>query len=198
MGRGHENVGVFVASDAREWNDQLMDRCDECGFVYEEHDKMSVVSEIRDLGPRFTAVLVPDRTEFPDRDRLTRRPSADVWSAVEYGCHVRDMLLTQRERLFQALVEDEPSFVPMYRDPRALLARYGDESPEQVAAEICFAARLAAWAFEGLDASSWTRTCTYNYPVPCTRTLLWLAQHIVHEGEHHLFDIMRLSGSSMP
>jgi len=175
-----------------------MDRCDECGFVYAEHGEESVAAGILGLGPRYAAVLHADLTDLPEAERLTRRPRPDVWSAAEYGCHVRDMLLSQRERLYLALVEDEPTFVPMYRDPRAILARYGDQTPEQVAAEICFAAQLAAWAFNGLDASSWRRTCIYNYPEPATRTLLWLAQHTLHEGEHHLSDIMRLIDPSAP
>ena len=33
------------------------------------------------------------------------------------------------------------------------------------------------------------RRCVYNYPEPTEVTLLWLGQHTVHEGEHHLQDI---------
>ena len=190
--------GGTVAACARPWNDLTMDRCEECGFIYAEHGEESVGAEILSLGPRFTSVLMSAWTDSSDAVRLTRRPRADVWSAVEYGCHVRDVLLAQRERLFQALVEEKPAFVPIYRDHRAILAHYGDESPEQVAAELGFAASLAAWAFERLDPSAWRRTCIYNFPEPSTRTLLWLAQHTLHEGEHHLLDIERNIGSTGP
>jgi hypothetical protein len=169
-----------------------MDHCDECGFVYGEHVRPSVASEISDLGPRFTAVLRSESAGTPGHDRLSRRPSADVWSPVEYSCHVRDVLIAQRERLFLALVENTPSFAPIYRDDRVLLARYGEEDPEHVAAEIAFAARMAAWAFDGLDPSAWDRTCIYNFPEPSERSLLWLAQHTLHEGRHHLRDIERI------
>jgi hypothetical protein len=190
-----------MCSAVRRWDDWRMDRCEECAFEYAEHGEVSVAGEIRDLGPRFASVLTPEGTDVPDvpdDGRLTRRPSADVWSAVEYGCHVRDVLLAQRERLFQALVEERPSFVPIYRDQRVVLARYGDERPDQVATQISFAAGLTAWAFEKLDPPSWRRTCTYNYPEPATRTLLWLAQHTLHEGEHHLADVVREVGSTAP
>ncbi len=118
-----------------------------------------------------------------------------MWSPVEYGCHVRDVLIAQRERLYLALVENTPSFAPIYRDDRALLARYGEENPEHVAAEIAFAAGMTAWAFDGLDPSAWNRTCLYNFPEPSERSLLWLAQHTLHEGRHHLRDIERIIDS---
>jgi hypothetical protein len=109
---------------------------------------------------------------------------------------VRDVLLAQRERLFQALVEEQPSFVPIYREQRVRLARYADEAPEQVATGIGFAAGLAAWAFDGMTDTSWDRTCIYNFPEPSERTLLWLAQHTLHECVHHLHDIERIIGSA--
>ena len=171
-----------------------MDRCDECGFIYADHGPGSVADEIAGLGPRFGSVLaVPAGS--PDVHRLSERPAAGVWSPVEYGCHVRDVLLAQRERLYQALVEDEPGFVPIYREQRAVLAGYGGEDPGRVAVEIGLAAGLTARAFGRLGPSDWRRTCIYNFPEPSTRTLLWLGQHTLHEGEHHLFDVGRSTGS---
>jgi S-DNA-T family DNA segregation ATPase FtsK/SpoIIIE len=120
---------------------------------------------------------------------LRRRPAADVWSALEYACHVRDVFLVQRDRLYIALVEDKPSFAPMYRDQRATLARYNSQDPEEVAAQLTTAARLIAQAFEGLDAAQLQRFCIYGFPAPAERPVLWIGQHTVHEGEHHFRDI---------
>lgn len=145
---------------------------------------------IRDLGGRYEAVLTAPLTDGTLR---TSRPEGHVWSAVEYGCHVRDVLLAQRERLLLALVEDGPTFVPIYRDERADLARYGDETPAQVAREIAFASALLAWVLDGLGDDAWTRTFVYNTPEPSVRTVLWLALHTLHEGEHHLGDIERVT-----
>ena len=170
-----------------------MDRCDDCGFVYADHDAASEADEIAGLGPRYGALLTVPAEPAAAR-RLRTRPGPDVWSPVEYACHVRDVLLAQRERLLQALVEEEPGFVPIYRDRRPKLAGYGDELPEQVAAEIGFAAGLVARVFGRLDPAAWRRTCVYNFPEPSVRTLLWLAQHTLHEGEHHLLDIERITG----
>jgi hypothetical protein len=51
------------------------------------------------------------------------------------------------------------------------------------------AAELLAWAFEGLEDAQWERCCIYNFPEPSERTVLWLARHAIHEGEHHLHDV---------
>jgi hypothetical protein len=120
---------------------------------------------------------------------IRTRPGPGIWSALEYACHVRDVFLAQRERVYLTLVEECPSFARMYRDERARLARYGAEEPNDVGRELKMAADMLAWAFEGLDGSQWQRRCIYNFPHPQEHTVLWLGRHAVHEGEHHLRDI---------
>ena len=120
---------------------------------------------------------------------IRTRPSRRIWSALEYACHIRDVFLIQRERLYLTLVEECPSFARMYRDERASLARYGAEDPEDVGRELKVAAEMLAWAFEGLDEIQLQRRCIYNYPDAQERTVLWLGRQAVHEGEHHLHDV---------
>jgi S-DNA-T family DNA segregation ATPase FtsK/SpoIIIE len=102
---------------------------------------------------------------------------------------VRDVLFVQRERLHLALVEDCPAFTPMYREQRVQSARYAAQEPDAVVQEIDVGAGLLARDFSYLDEDGWARRCVYNFPAPAERSLLWLAQHTVHEGEHHLGDI---------
>ena len=78
-----------------------MDNCDECGFIHADHVPPAIAQEIHHLGERYQSVLTDGGF---DEDRLRLRARADVWSPVEYGCHVRDVLLAQRERLLLALV----------------------------------------------------------------------------------------------
>ena len=163
-----------------------MDHCDECGFTYADHETGDIAGELRALAEQYESVLTGATA---DAARIGSRPGPGVWSPVEYGCHVRDVLLAQRERLLLALVEDEPTCTPIYRDHRAALARYGDESPEAVAREVRCAADLLAWVLDGIGDDAWERTCIYNFPAPSVRTVRWLAQHTLHEGEHHLRDI---------
>lgn len=163
-----------------------MERCDSCEFVYADHVGDDLIENIRLLGPKFRAILVDDAVTL---EALHWRSASQEWSAIEYACHVRDVLLVQRERLFLALVEDTPTFVPMYREERARLDSYNTQLPQIIAVQIGVAADLFANACMNLDAASWERTCIYNFPNPTPRTLRWLGAHTLHEGEHHLRDI---------
>lgn len=164
-----------------------MDRCDECGYVYEDQDSLHLAEKLASLGPRYG-----ERLRAATDAVLRRRPEPEVWSALEYGCHIRDVLLAQRERLFLALVEDCPSFVPIYREHRAILARYAAEDPNRVADQLDVAATLAADAFGHVDEAGWHRECIYNFPAPARRSVAWLGAHTLHEGEHHLRDVDRV------
>jgi DNA segregation ATPase FtsK/SpoIIIE, S-DNA-T family len=161
------------------------DSCDECGFRYDSIVPDSVAERLRSFPSRFASALKHSDV------RLRSRPRPEVWSAVEYTCHVRDTFLSQRERLYLALAVDVPKFAPMHRDLRVSFAHYNDEPVEQLLAQLSFAAALIGDAFARLEEDQWSRTCIYNYPVPAERSLLWVGQHTVHEGEHHLLDVTR-------
>ena len=111
---------------------------------------------------------------------------------LEYSCHVRDVALMQRDRLFVALVEDEPSFKPMYRDERVAFDRYDAQAPDVVARQLAMAADLFGHALEGLAEAQWMRPLIYGYPDPSRRDVEWVAHHTVHELQHHLMDVDRI------
>jgi S-DNA-T family DNA segregation ATPase FtsK/SpoIIIE len=168
-----------------------MDRCDSCSFVYADVDAPAIPARLAAFGIQYTALLLPPGRSAAWFGILRTRPEESVWSALEYACHVRDVFLVQRDRLFTALVEDIPTFTPMYRDQRVTLARYNTQDPEEVAAQLATAARLIAQAFDALDSAQLQRRCIYNFPAPTKRSLLWVGQHTIHEGEHHCRDIER-------
>ena len=168
-----------------------MERCDECGYVYEDPGPLHLVEKLASLGPRYAERLRVTNGE-DDGTVLRERPEPQVWSALEYACHVRDVLLAQRERLFLALVEDRPSYAPIYREQRVILARYAQQDPNRVAAQLDVAATLVADAFSHVDRTGWHRECIYNFPAPATRSVSWLGAHTLHEGEHHLADVDRI------
>lgn len=166
-----------------------MDRCNSCSFIYADVNAMAVPGRLAAFGTRYAALLLPTDRSAGWSDMLCTRPAEGVWSALEYACHVRDVFLMQRERLYTALVEDTPAFVPMYREQRVTLARYNAQAPEEVVTQLATAARLIAQVFEALDAAQLQRRCIYNFPAPTERSLLWVGQHAIHEGEHHFRDI---------
>jgi S-DNA-T family DNA segregation ATPase FtsK/SpoIIIE len=157
--------------------------CDECGLVYASISAAEIPDALRAFGPQYRSRLAQDST------RLRARPGPEVWSPLEYACHVRDVLEVQRERLALALVEDTPTFVPMGRDARVVDRRYNEQDPTGVAAELAVNADAIAAAFAALGPSEWERTGIYNWPTSTERSMLWLGQHTIHEGRHHLRDI---------
>jgi hypothetical protein len=164
-----------------------MTECPECGFVYENVDLHEISVLLRNLGTRFSI-----RVDGIDDAILRRRRNPDVWSPLEYMCHVRDVFLIQRDRAVLALIEDRPSFSRMYRDERVDLAHYAREAPGQVAHDqLPVSAHLVARVFSERSPDEWQRRIIYNYPEPVERDLAWLGRHTIHEGEHHLFDVSR-------
>jgi len=166
-----------------------MDACETCPFVYADVAAQALPERLAAFGPRYRTRLLPPDPPVGWHDVLRLRPAPEVWSALEYACHVRDVFLVQRDRLYTALVEDTPTFTPMHRDARVTLARYNAQDPAEVAEQLATAARLVAQAFEALDARQLARLCIYRFPAPAEHSLLWVGQHTVHEGEHHLRDI---------
>ncbi|HVA06538.1 MAG TPA: DinB family protein [Acidimicrobiales bacterium] len=160
--------------------------CAECGFAYGALARGELAPELERRGAEVAARLEQDGAA------LRARPVPNQWSVLEYACHVRDVLLMQRDRVYVALVEDEPSFKPMYRNERVGFDRYNEQDPSNVAAEVVMAARLFANALRGLSAAQWVRPLVYGFPDPSARDVEWVAHHTLHEAVHHGADMDRI------
>ncbi|MEU7630258.1 DinB family protein [Nocardia sp. NPDC049220] len=126
-----------------------------------------------------------------DPDRLRQRRQPEVWSPLEYACHVRDVLLAQRERVLAARRTDNPPATLMGRDERVEHDGYAEQDPTDVARQIRDAAALFANVLERLGDADWERTLMFAYPEQQKRSLRWLALHTLHELRHHLLDMHR-------
>ena len=164
--------------------DDRYDACLQCGFRYADVAVAEIAGRLRAAPARYRAALAE-----PSPEAAARRPDAGVWSALEYACHVRDVLLIQRDRAVLAQVEDRPSVARMHRDERVALCGYAAQPPGEVLAQLAMAAQLCALVFGGLDDDAWSRRLIYNWPAAAERDLAWLSRHTLHEVEHHLGDI---------
>ena len=162
-----------------------MDRCGECGFEYDLDGAQSAGEQIVHGVSRFAVIL---RNAVTDPRRRVR---PEIWSRLEYGCHLRDVLLVQRERVLAARRVDRPSFEPMGRDERVEHDGYAQQDADDVARQLSDAAGLFANVLARLDGESWDRCVLYNYPTPLERSLRWVAVHTEHEVRHHLLDVSR-------
>ncbi len=129
--------------------------------------------------------------EGVDDEAVRARPAPGVWSALEYACHVRDLLLVQRERVVQAQVAERPSLAPMARDERVAICGYDAQPSREVLDQLEMAAGLLALALEAVGPEGWRRELLYNFPEPTARDVGWVGVHTVHECVHHLDDIER-------
>jgi len=162
-----------------------VERCEECGFEYDESSFPMAADRIRAGAVGLAAALTGSQADL----RARRQP--DRWSPLEYACHVRDMLLVQRERLLVARRLDRPVCEPMGRDERGEFDGYAGQEPADVARQLRDAAQLFASDLERLSSADWDRTVIYTYPQRAERSLRWLAIHTVHEVGHHLLDVRR-------
>ena len=160
-----------------------MDPCARCGFDYQlaaAEDASTAISAGADQ--------LADLLTRTDIDLRTRR-APDLWSPLEYGCHVRDVLLVQRERVLAARRTDRPTFEPMGRDERVEHDGYAGQDPAAVARQLRDAAAMFANDLARLQPDEWERALMYSYPVEMERSLRWVAEHTEHEVKHHLLDV---------
>ena len=108
-----EPYDAAVEPDEKDWTWVLRETCPECGFT------------AADVDPRTVPDLVPAQIAFWRRvlvdPRVSERPAPDVWSPLEYACHVRDVYRLFGERLALMLAEDDPRAADVWRDHASLL-----------------------------------------------------------------------------
>jgi hypothetical protein len=163
----------------------VTDHCAGCGFVYDLSLSATAARDIRERVAEVVALL-----RATDVDLRTRR-RADVWSPLEYGCHLRDVLLVQRERVLAARRMDRPDCLALGRDERVAHDGYAEQDPDDVARQLADAAQLFGNVLDLLVDDDWDRRVIYHYPETSERSLRWVAIHTTHEAQHHLLDIRR-------
>ena len=162
-----------------------MNRCGECGFHYELGAAEAAGAAIVDGVTQFARLVIESNAD------LRRRPEPRTWSPLEYSCHLRDVLLVQRERVLLARRTDRPSFDSMGRDERVEHDGYADQDPGDVVRQLNDAAAMFVNVLNRLSPQEWDRTVLYNYPELMERSLRWVAVRTLHEVRHHTLDIRR-------
>ncbi len=167
------------APDDKDWTWVLERSCPQCGFD-------AGALEIADIGHlvRGTAAAFVDELRRPSADE---REQSDVWSVLEYGCHVRDVCRLFDERARQMLRHDDPVFLNWDQDETALADRYWTQDRGAVAAALSEAADAVAHTFDGVHADQWSRPGRRSNG--SVFTVESLARYFLHDLVHHLHDI---------
>lgn len=168
-----------ITPDTKDWTWVLDAECAECGLDTREVGRRDIGAVVRASAARWPAVLAE-----PD---ASVRPRPDVWSPLEYACHVRDVFRIFEERLALMLSEDAPAFPNWDQDATAVEQNYAGQDPAVVAAELVEAARSVAAAFDAVPDAGWQRTGLRSDGA--VFTVETLGRYFVHDPEHHLFDV---------
>jgi hypothetical protein len=157
----------------------LQRTCPECEFDVRAFPRERVGDLIRENAGRWPELLA-------DPDSL-RRPSEDVWSGLEYGCHVRDVFALYEDRLIMMLEQEDPSYPNWDQDATADEQRYEDQDPSVVASELVEAAGSLADRFDAVRGNQWERTGVRS---DGTRfTVESFARYLIHDPVHHVRDV---------
>ncbi|MDU0313798.1 DinB family protein [Phycicoccus sp. M110.8] len=168
-----------VPPDTKDWTWTLEQPCPECGFEAAAVTAPQVAEQVLSLTAPWRSVL-----ERPD---VRDRPRPDVWSPLEYACHVRDVCRVFEGRVRQMLAEDGARFANWDQDEAALDGHYPEQDPAVVAEELVEAAVAACRAFEEVEGDAWQRTGLRSNGSHFT--VLTLGQYMLHDLAHHLVDV---------
>ena len=173
------NVPEPPVPDTKDWTWVLTRPCPECGF-----DPAAGTLDVVPSRLRRNAAVWRDVLSRPD---AATRPSPQVWSPLEYACHVRDAhdMFAGRVRLM--LEQDEPTFPNWDQDETAVAGEYASQDPAVVADELAAAAEAVAALYAGVDADTRGRRGLRSNGSEFT--VESLAIYHLHDDVHHLHDV---------
>jgi hypothetical protein len=116
-----------------------------------------------------------------------QRPTPGVWSALEYGCHVRDVLKLADYRLQLMLSVDEPCYPSWDQDAAAVTDRYDQQDPAAVAAALHDIGEVFSARLEQVSGDTWNRAGTRDDGARFTVDSF--ARYNIHDMVHHLYDV---------
>jgi hypothetical protein len=117
-----------------------------------------------------------------------KRPEPGTWCVVEYACHIRDVYATYTIRLHRARTEVRPSLEPMLNDLRARRFRYAGRDLGAVLDELADNVDGFRDEIRRTSDAEWDRVAT-RLPHE-VRSARWLVRQALHEGHHHIRDVI--------
>lgn len=168
-----------IVPDGKDWTWVVERRCPEC-----ELEAGAVNGDM--LGAQILRAVEP-WPEVLRRPDVRQRKRPGVWSDLEYGAHVRDVLAVFDGRLRLMLEHDDPPFDDWDQDAAAIEGAYAEEAPLIVAAQIGPAADTLATRFDTVPDDSWGRTGRRSNG--SNFTVLTLGQYCLHDLVHHAHDV---------
>jgi hypothetical protein len=166
--------------------------CAQCGFSWATLSRAEFAARMGAAIESFVDVIVRAGAH------VDQRPSEDRWSILEYGGHLRDVILSIRERIVLASILEVPTGTPIYRDERVDLGFYAQDAASDVAVELQVATYLFLKTVATLPANYEERHLIYSPVTPLEITISGAMSNALHECEHHLGDATQDLGLVVP
>jgi len=159
------------------------EQCAACGFDGGRYDDASLLHALRRLGPRWRSLLSDAGSE------LRTRPAPEVWSALEYAAHSRDITALHEFGVEQALTLAEPSFPSIDDDlVDSAAVNYNGEDPDAVVDALGEHSMRLAQLADDAGPEAWSRGLTIGADRSEVRRML---EHALHDSLHHVDDVER-------
>jgi hypothetical protein len=176
---------MSIIPDDKNWTWVLERPCPDCGFRSDEVDPLA-------MGPILKAVS-GDLVGLLADPRVADRPNDHTWSALEYGCHVRDVYRLYDYRLSLMIETDGAQFPNWDQDQTAIDDRYGEQDPAVAAQELMAASDALTARFATVTAEQLDRTGFRSDGAAFT--ISSFAKYFVHDPIHHAHDIRQGYGT---
>lgn len=174
-------TAVTIQPDTKNWTWVLERPCEECGFDARTSSTGDIGRLSREGAAPWPALLA--------NPLVRTRPRADCWSALEYGCHVRDVYRLAVHRVQRMLQEDDPRFDNWDQDETATAERYELQDPMIVTDELVAAAAALADLYDTVTGVQWSRPGLRSDGSPFT--VESFGRYFLHDPMHHLVDVRR-------
>jgi hypothetical protein len=168
-----------IEPDEKDWTWILQKPCPECGFEAGTVPGPQVATRLRLNAARWPVVCA--------RGDARVRPWAQVWSPLEYACHVRDVCRVFDSRVNLIRSQADPVFENWDQDATAISDGYSAQDPAVVSDELSAAAEAAAASFDAVGDGNWQRTGRRSNG--SVFTIETLGQYFLHDLTHHLHDV---------
>ncbi len=161
-----------------------IEACDECAFVSSDYTRQDLLGTLRAVSPMWRTMV-----EGVDGEVLGRRPAPEVWSALEYAAHTRDITGVLAIMAGFAIEFDHPDLDGEPTPPDGMAAPEVPPSIEVAIDEVESAAARFHDGVARLDAADWDRAVSLDGH---ERDVTWILGHAVHDATHHLKDVGRI------
>lgn len=172
---------VAIEPDTKDWTWILDRTCPECGYDAASIQREAIAERTRRRALQWSEVVTgPARI-------ITQRPKEDLWSPLEYACHIADVFDIMHYRIGLLLAHDNPEFPNWDQDQTAIENDYATHDPLDVGKRLADRGNRLADLIAPVHGTQWDRSGRRDNG--SRFTVESISRYMLHDVEHHLWDI---------